>query len=502
MDLKDKLNGGEEYSDLKEFIKKYQLILENINDFVALTNDRFEFEYINDQVTSKLMGYTSEDLIGKSALEFVHPKDLNDAKTELKKQYKIGEGEGLIRFRHKKGHWEWLEIRAKKFKDANNNPKVLFISRIVTDRIEYQRKLELITENANDLITMFDENLRCLYLNEKAHKKILGYKKEDLIGKRMWELIHPDDLENMKKEFDGNWKTGRNRVDVRFRKKDGSYIWLDVVSVECKTEENQHLGVSISRDISKQKEFEELIKKENKELKKLTKMSENLINRVSHELRTPMSCIHGSIELMDEFLKNKLDENEMEIISIIKRNSTRLKRLINNILHVSKIGTSKFGLKKEKILFGTMMNNCIAELKYLIEKKKLVIEKDIKKDLQVFVDQLRIEEVIMNLLSNAIKNTPEKGTITLSLQKENDYAKFAVKDTGIGISKEQMTQLFHKFGKIERNYYNEDINTKGSGLGLFISKEIIEKHQGAIWAESEGKNKGSTFYFTIPLSLN
>lgn len=506
MNINDKIEKGKNDRDLRKQLENYQLITENINDLIALTNDSLKYEYINERVTSKLLGYSPEDLIGRSVLEFIHPSDLNYVRKEIKRQSEKGEGNGVARYHHKDGHWEWLEVRARGFKDVKNNSKVLFISRIVTDRVEYQKKLEkseqkyrLITENANDLISMFDTQLNITYINKKPHKTILGYEKEDLIGKPMWKFIHPNDLGITYKKFENQWNMGKSQAKLRFKKKDGSYIWLEVVSVKCRTDDNLTFGINISRDISKRKRFEDLIKKENKNLKKLNKTRKNLINRVSHELRTPMSCITGSIELMEEFFQDKLDENDMEIISIAKRGSRRLKNLINNILQVSKIDASKLDLKKQEVRFKDMIDNCIAELKYLIENKKLQINTDIKADLKIFGDQLRIEEVILNLLSNAIKNTPERGTITISLQKQNEQAFFSVKDSGIGIKKEQMEYLFKKFGKIKREQFRDDINTKGSGLGLYISKEIIKKHNGDIWAESEGKNKGTTFYFTIPL---
>jgi PAS domain S-box-containing protein len=506
MNINDEIEKGKYDKDLRKQLEKYRLITENINDLIALTNDNFEHEYINEHVTSKLMGYNSNDLIGKSIFKLIHPSDLNYARKEIDRISEKGEGSGLVRYHHKNGHWEWLEVRAKRFKDVNNNFKVLFISRIVTDRVEYRNRLEksekkyrLITENANDLISMFDEQLNITYINEKPHKKTLGYVREDLIGKPMWKFIHPNDLGNTYKKFENQWKMGKSRAKLRFKKKDGSYIWLEVVSVKCLTDDNQIYGINIARDISKRKRFEDLIKKENKKLKKLNKVRKNLINRVSHELRTPMSCITGSIELMEEFFQDKLDKKDMEIISIAKRGSRRLKSLINNILQVSKIDASKLNLKKERVRFKNMVDNCLAELTYLIEKKKLDVNTEIKDDLELIADQLRIEEVIINILSNAIKNTPDLGTLTISLQKRGDHAIFSVKDSGIGITKEQMEFLFKKFGKIEREEFREDINTKGSGLGLYISKEIIKKHNGDIWAESEGKNKGTTFYFTLPL---
>jgi signal transduction histidine kinase len=138
---------------------------------------------------------------------------------------------------------------------------------------------------------------------------------------------------------------------------------------------------------------------------------------------------------------------------------------------------------------------------YLIKKRKLILNLEIPDKLYIILDKIRIEQVILNLLSNAIKNTPPNGKIDIKLDRKENWVEFSVIDTGIGLTREEMDRIFTRFGKIER--YGEGlefIDIQGSGLGLFISKEIVDLHNGNIWAESAGRDQGSTFIMKLPIS--
>jgi len=481
----------------------FQVIFKNLDDLIIIINSDWKIEFINKSVLKKKLGYSKEDLIGYNINKLFHPEERIEITKTIKSLINNKNVNLEVRIKDKKGKWHWFDVYGERISYKNNCSKAIFILKDITQNKEKlkeaEKKYRLITENAYDLISIFNEQLRFTYINEKTHKRILGYKKEDMIGKPLWKFIHPDDFQRAYKIIKSRLKKGLGRAEIRFKKKDGAYIWLETVGVAFETKDNKRIGVTISRDYSERKKFEELIQEENKKLKKLNKMRNNLINRVSHELKTPMTSVYGSIQLIEEICRKKLNNEGLEMISIAKRGCERLQNLIENILDVSIIDASKLKINKEKINFGKIVRNCINELKYLIEKKQLLFEINIIDNIKVFVDKLRIEEVIINLISNAIKNTPPNGKISISLVKSNNKAKFTIKDNGIGIGKEEIETLFTKFGKIERKQYQENINMEGSGLGLYISRKIIEEHNGEIWAESEGTNKGSSFFFTLPL---
>jgi signal transduction histidine kinase len=145
-----------------------------------------------------------------------------------------------------------------------------------------------------------------------------------------------------------------------------------------------------------------------------------------------------------------------------------------------------------------IVEKAIQELEFQIKQKDLEIKLDIDKDIMIQGDSLRVHQVFSNLISNAIKFTPKKGHIDISAMQEEDFYKIKIEDNGKGLSEEQIQKLFGKFVSLEKSSENFSTFEQGSGLGLYISKGIIEAHNGQIWVKSEGLDKGSTFYFTLP----
>jgi len=229
------------------------------------------------------------------------------------------------------------------------------------------------------------------------------------------------------------------------------------------------------------------------------KMQKEFINIAAHELRTPVQPILG---LSDVLLSKKGDiEQYRELLDAIKRNSKRLQRLTENILDVTKIESQSLQLKKERFSLNEIIRNVIndvnnqAELRTNSNDNVVTILFEPKQNVIVEADKVRIYEVISNLLKNAIKFTKE-GPVTIAGTEKMDYTKeevvVSIKDTGTGIDPEILPRLFTKFATK---------SITGTGLGLFISKNIVEAHGGKIWAEnnSDGK-RGATFYFSLPLS--
>ncbi|MHA1756084.1 MAG: sensor histidine kinase, partial [Promethearchaeota archaeon] len=204
-----------------------------------------------------------------------------------------------------------------------------------------------------------------------------------------------------------------------------------------------------------------------------------------------------------DFYKDKLDKESIKLVKIIERGKKRLKKLVDNLLDVSKIEYKKFELNKNEFNFANLIRECVNEFKLVLKEKHINFNIDVPPNLICEGDVIRIRQVLSNLISNAIKNTPPNGRISVSCVIKGNTLEFSIRDTGIGLTNDEMKLLFTRFGKIERHEPDtEFLDIQGSGLGLFISKEIIEAHGGKIWAESEGRNKGATFKFILPLSCS
>jgi signal transduction histidine kinase len=256
--------------------------------------------------------------------------------------------------------------------------------------------------------------------------------------------------------------------------------------------------VSIFENLWMQTELYEQVKEVNERLKLHDKMQQEFINVAAHELRTPIQPILGLAGVLRSKLQHGKQENEY--LDVIIRNAKRLQRLSEDILDITKIESKSLGLKKELFNINEVILNAIADSNNQIVKEnkdhrlklRLVAPKE---DIFIEADKGRISQVISNLLSNAIKFTNE-GSINLAVEKKDNNQEILVniQDTGTGIHPEILPRLFTKFAT------KSEI---GTGLGLFISKSIVEAHVGKIWAENNRGvvgEKGATFYFTLPIA--
>lgn len=217
------------------------------------------------------------------------------------------------------------------------------------------------------------------------------------------------------------------------------------------------------------------------------------MNIVSHELKTPLTAMIAHLDVLDD-MKSNLTEDELKSFEAIRRNSTNLRMLIGNILEISRMESGKFELTKITTDINKLIAESVDELKILSRQKGIEIVLDTVNVSPIELDDTRIKEVINNLITNAIKFT-EKGTISVSLRQEGDFVKISVKDTGCGIPKDKLGNLFVKFYQVDASISRR---YGGTGLGLSITKQIIEAHDGKIGVESDA-GQGSTFYFTLPI---
>jgi PAS domain S-box-containing protein len=241
------------------------------------------------------------------------------------------------------------------------------------------------------------------------------------------------------------------------------------------------------------------LEKQNKTLNKINKLKSELFSRTSHELKTPLISIKGFTELLLTLYKSKLDNDIISILKEIRDGSKRLEKIINLLLESTKLeaGQLSLNLKEEDLTF--LIKFCVKELQGLIKLRDQKIHLNLHDKLKAKFDKERIYEVISNLLVNAIKYTPPGGKISIESKINEDFYEIAITDNGIGFTEEEKSHVFRQFGKIERYGQGWDIASDGTGLGLYITKKLIELHKGKIWFESEGRNKGTTFHFSIPL---
>ena len=239
------------------------------------------------------------------------------------------------------------------------------------------------------------------------------------------------------------------------------------------------------------------LKTANKRLRQLDRLKDEFVSVTSHELRTPMTAIRSYLWMLINKKKDKLDKKSQEYLTRAYISTERTINLVNDMLDVSRIEGGRFEIKKINLDISSLAKDVAQELKARADEKSISIKVVEAKLPKVFADKEKIRQVFDNLVGNAVKFTPKGGRITVSFKKRNGFIETNIADTGPGIKKEDQKRLFKKFGRLENSFVSMG-ESGGTGLGLFISKQIIELHKGRIWVESK-EGKGAVFSFTLPV---
>ncbi len=504
---------------IKDSEEKYRIIAENANDLIAIVNRNFEFEYINEPLFFSVLGYKNGDLIGKSGFDLIHPDDIKLAINTIEKGKDNREGIAQLRLKSKNGGYRRFELKGRAFEGKDGKTKAIIIARDTTERWklieeigkqnkklkESEEKYRLITENANDLITVLNEKFEIEYMNVETHRRILGTAIQDEKRVNRLDQIHPDDIERIVtlaiRCFD---KEELAKETVRIRHHNGYYIWFEAQAKMFVDRKGEKKLITIARDITDRKEAEEAniklfeeIKRQNEELKELDQLKDEFYGDITHELRTPLIAVRGFTELL--LNSTKLDNGTKEDLQVILKNELRLECLIDELLNYSLLKSGKIQLQKEPFGISGIVNEIKDEFKLIIKQKRLVFEEKFILDKELVLDKQQIMKVIRNILSNAIKFSLPWGTIFIKSRIEEGLWTFSIQDQGIGIPEKDIPNLFSRFIKLKHTEY---MNPGGFGIGLTICKKIIDLYNGKIWVESDGLNKGSTFFFQINLNDN
>jgi len=485
-DVTEMVNAEEK---IKESEEKFRTISEQSLMGISIIQDE-RIKYVNETLAKKL-GYSVEEILNWSPGEFfktIHPKDkkrIIELSTKTDNRFDNGINYYEARGIHKNGNIIWLEIYSKVI-TFQKKPAFLVTYIDISERKkakvelrETEEKYRIVFEKSPSSILLINTSGKIEDCNP-ALEKLIEYDRTELIGKRYGRLpiippkYLPVLLKRLKQISDGETIPS---IDIQLTKKDGSLIWVSVDSSLVKMGDKMYIMV-MGHDISEKKEVE--IK-----LKELNEMRKEFIDRASHELKTPITTVYGAYQLLDMLHKDKFDPEQLEILEMAFSGTRRIKKLVDDLLDVSL----------------DLIQNCIKEMKYFSNKRNHEIIIDLEPELYLNIDESRIELVLTNLISNAIKYTPSKGRINIKIKSDDKFAQIIIKDTGVGLTKKEIEGLFKKFSRISSPLKKDlDMDLGSTGLGLFISKEIINLHGGEIWAESEGKGKGSTFIITIPVN--
>ncbi|TLP70680.1 PAS domain S-box protein [Maribacter sp. ACAM166] len=340
-----------------------------------------------------------------------------------------------------------------------------------------------------------------LFFSEQ-YKKMLGFAKEEIDANlKEWnKRIHPDDK---KKVFDDLNKHINGEIDFyenehRVLCNDNTFKWvLDRGKIISYTSDNKpERMIGTHSDITSRKKTEEALNKSEVQLRELNATKDKFFSIIAHDLRSPFNSILGFSELLIEHVKKYDDEEIEKYLGIINSSTQSTLVLLDNLLNWANSQTGQVNFKPETVVLSSIIQPIFELLNSSAKNKSLALNYVQSEEIEVFADLNMIKTVLRNLISNAIKFTTSKGKINVYPVQYDKFVEIAVSDNGVGMNEETQNKLFN----LETNKTTlGTAKEKGSGLGLILCKEFVEKHGGKIWVESE-LGKGSKFKFTLPLN--
>lgn len=362
----------------------------------------------------------------------------------------------------------------------------------MTDKTERVENNPLFREAFEQGIAMLilDKRGKIKHLNHAA-EEIFNMERDGLIGRNFGLPI----LEGKKTELDIHKKEGEQGIAEIYtvQLEESGLILVTIIDITKRRRAENRLEKS-------REKYKELYEKQKLYLDEILKASQfksRLMASISHDLRTPMNAIIGFTDLLMDGVYGKMSNEQLNCLGEVKESCDYLMGLINNILDISKIESGQFDLNIEKVSLKNIISKTTSKLKPLYEKKGLEFHIDyLSTSKFIHIDPIKFSQILHNLLSNAIKFTNE-GKILLKISENEREWKFEVIDTGKGIAEGNLDAVFKGFRKEKSPFIKSSV---GRGLGLALTKRLVQLHQGEIGVKSE-LGEGSTFYFTIPKDL-
>ena len=363
-------------------------------------------------------------------------------------------------------------------------------------RKESEEELSLYLDVSVDLKATLNIH-GCIIKANDSWEKVLGWSKAEIKAMHYSDLIHPDDISILEYLYDSNYISEEIKyLTIRLLCKDNSYKWIEL---SLKYVKDKNVFMSTGIDVTSRKEVE-VEKKKLEEAIHLESIRNEFFGNISHEFKTPLNIILGIVQLIDKNIEldNISKENLIRHVDIMKQNSYRLLRLVNNLIDISRIDIGYYNLQPSNYNIVKVIEDITLSIAEYVKHKKinLIFNTDVE-EITLACDPDKIERVMLNLLSNAIKYTDDNGDIYVSLNKVNEDVVVSVKDSGVGIPNDKLELIFDRFGQA-----NDILSRRceGSGIGLSIVKSIVEMHGGKIEVFSE-IGKGSEFVFNIPIKI-
>lgn len=509
---------------LKESEERYRQIFKN-NLAVMLVIDPENGDIIDaNQAANKFYGYPPEQMT-EMKISDLNISDKNSVMQYMQKA--VSKEKNIFQFKHRLSNGEIREVKV--YSSLIHQKNKDYLHSIIYDMTAQKKAESALVESEKLFRMIFDQSpIGTLIVSTDCEPvkinpyflKMLGYSKDEMMSMKFSEYIPPEDLKKSRKEFKSliSGEKSEFGIEIRFIHKTGDVLWgkLSASSIKDRLNNPTHILLRVE-DVSNRREMEKLVKQRTDKLAnfdkilnvsnedhedaemKLLKVIEDLevSNKEleefayvsSHDLKEPLRMITSFLQLLKRKYKSELDEDANDYIDFAVDGAKRMDMVIEDLLDYSRIG--RYNIKFEYINSSDILDDVVTNLKTSIEKYGAVITYD---DLPViYANKSQMVQLFQNLISNSIKyHGDEDPKIHISSELFDDTYLFSVKDNGIGMEEKYLDKIFTIFQRLHtRDEYD------GTGIGLAISKKILHRHGGKIWAESE-PGKGTTLFFTLP----
>ncbi len=481
----------------EETLRFSDAAFKSINESVVAMDTKYVITHWN-KISEQMYGIKGSNAIGKKLTDVIEIKEKSPG--ENTRRLKRLEVDGYYReeqlHRTKQGE-VWVDVSVQAIEEKDKRYGWVMLASAITQRKLAEEALkhseekyrELISTSTDGIISV-DSHMRVLIWNQGA-EKIFRYKEKEMLGQNILKIVKEKERKAVEKGFAQINKLGTRNIRNRFFelvgvRKDSSSVPIEL-SLSVRKIEETYIITAIIRDITERKQAEE-------KLRKIDQMKSEFLSNVSHELRTPLQSITGFTKLL---MNGQVPDPaiQQEFLQIIDRETSYLGNLIDSLLDMSRLESGRFQINTQLMSIRETLADSVKSFHSMAHEKNITLTEEIPPELPVInVDGGRMRQVFFNLLSNAIKYSDPGGSIIVKAIKRKEDLLFEVSDCGIGMSKEALHHLFERFYRAE-----DKLARGGTGLGLYITKQIIEAHGGRIWVESK-LNKGSTFSFNLPFN--
>lgn len=461
-----------------------------------------------NKAAEQVTGISRENLVGSDFSQyFTEPE-------QVAKCCKQVFSEGFVKdypllFRHTSSHMTDVLFNATVYRnEAGEVQGILAAARDITERKKVEEALHesemmyhLLADNSIDGIWQLNLDFEFTYVNPAVFRMV-GFTQEEWIGSLLSEHCSPEAIGFMfglaKEELQKGHESSGVFFETQLFHKNGELVPVEITVIMIFDEDGNPEGFQgTTRDITERKKVEEL-RIENARLASVSKIKSEFLANMSHELRTPLNSILGFSELLQMNNHGELNEKQGEFVANIHTSGEFLLNLINDILDLSKVEAGKIELVIKKISLPGTVNETMDLIREKALDHNVILKVELGPETDfIEADKMRVKQILFNLLGNAVKFSKEDGgKVTVTARKAGSMIQVSVSDTGIGIKEEDMGKLFKEFLQLDSGISRE---YEGTGLGLVISKKLVELHGGTIKVKSK-YGEGSTFTFSLPLA--